>query len=339
MPPTERSSYLLTEDLGEKIEAFRHLEAPLLVPEVDSQYVVELQDGIASVLQEVLGEEHPVVRIKMRELAHEIMERVFENWGHDVLVVSTCPEIARPFNGETIEINRLVDGKGVSIGLGPRPGHLPLVDQFKRIHALSKKLDKDVVLAEDGVFEGHTMAQVIKGLQNAGVSVRGVVAGFAFSATPVKAIQDENGVMFDFVRQYGPIEDWVPDHDFIPLVPGCGKVVGESISLGNQPLYKEDVSYCVPYVYPYESGKWASIPAEKFRTFSAGCLNLAQELFKELEKLNGRDILVGDILHSSQQWVGIPHSIVMNGTATAAMKAEKNTRVLTHLKYAADECL
>lgn len=323
------SSYLLTEDLGEKITAFRHVG--LETPSPSSQLFNEIQDELADALQAAIGDDHPVKRIKMRDLSDQIIGRIPKIWGNDVLVVSTCPEIGQPSKGDTIEINRLVDKYGQGIGLGPRPGHPSLAIQFAKIAADGRAADRQIVIAEDGMFKGETMRYVVEGLQAAKADVAGVVTGFTFGEAPVHDIV-AHGVQVEVINDFGPILDWVPDHDFLPFTPGCGKVLGARVGTRLFPFYDHrHSSFSVPYIAPFGPVEsWASIPAESINKFSTRCIELTIHLFRELEKLNGREIAIADIMPSRQR-VSIPISLDVEGVHNGSGLPGNQSRVVTFL--------
>lgn len=328
-----KGSYLLTEDLGEKVTGFRHVG--LKTPGASDTFFDDIQQRLAEALERALGENHPVIRLKMRDIADGIIGEISRIYGEDVFIVSTCPEIAYPARGATIEVNRLVDNYGKALGLGSRPGHVPLSQQFKRIAYESKRSGaKNLVIAEDGMFMGETMMHVVSELIKAGVQAPSVVVGFTFSDDSIKSLLDI-GVQVDVVQDFRPILDWVPDHDFMPFIPGCGKVLGVEVR-NLSPFYDhQHATFCVPYIAPFGPvTRWASIPEEKVNSFSAECIGLTLQVFTELERLNRKDIAIGDILQSRQR-VGIPISLDEMGRAPDAHFPSKDTRVVTFLS----ECL
>ena len=85
-------SYLLTEDLGEKVTGFRHVG--LITPSASDPFFDEIQQELAAALQRAVGKEHPVVRLKMRDVADGIIGEIARVYGDDAFIVTTCPEIA-----------------------------------------------------------------------------------------------------------------------------------------------------------------------------------------------------------------------------------------------------
>ena len=330
---TTGGKYLLTEDLGEKVSAFR--QVGLVTPSPSDELFESLQDRLAAALQTAIGASNAVVRVKMRDLSDEIISAIAHTWGNDVLVVSTCPEIGQPTKGTTIEVNRLVDKLGNALGLGPRPGYGPLKEQFYAVVHEARSNDQRIVIAEDGVFKGETMRYVVNGIQDVGGDVAGVMTGFTFSRASVDEIAD-HGVKVDVIHDFGAILDWVPDHDFLPFTPGSGKVLGTAIGDRLYPFYDHlhstfSMSYIAPFA-PVE--QWASIPPANINSFSTTCIGLAIELFTELERINKRKIVVGDIVESRQR-VSIPVSLDHEDTYNGPGLPGRDSRVITFLS----ECL
>jgi hypothetical protein len=299
---TEQSStYILSMDLGEKLEAFRRIGID--APGPHDQFTRDLQSEIVDSIQTALPEVH-VEGIYMADLADEVIGSSVKMTSvlDDPLVVSSCPEIAYPAGGEELQINRLINIKGDQIGLGPRPGY-PSLD--KQITAIRQKADtRDIVIVEDGIFTGGTVRYIIQKFNEAHVRVKGVITGFNCAEHDTSWF-DSNGYDLITTKSYPKIHDWVPDHDFIPFIPGNGKVLGTDIGSDNfYPFYDHRrATYSVPYIRPFGlTEKWAGIPAESTGAVSTKCLNVALALFKEIEKRNSsHDIRIGDLMATRQR--------------------------------------
>lgn len=298
---SQKPKYILTLDLGEKLEAFKRIGID--APGPYDEFTRDLQSEIQSVVKSALPDVE-VVPIHMADLSDEVIgaSTKLTSTLDDPLVVSSCPEIAYPAGGEKLEINRLINIRGEQIGLGPRPGYPSLKTQVNRIRNMADS--RDIVIVEDGIFTGGTVRQIVKEFEAARMNIRGVVAGFSCTKTDTKWFE-ANGYDLLTGRSYDEIHDWVPDHDFIPFVPGNGKVIGVELGEGSfYPYYDHRrASYSVPYIQPFSSGsEWTSIPAEKVNEASGKFLSIAFALFKEIERRNSdRDIRVGDILSTRQR--------------------------------------
>lgn len=312
---------------------FRHVK--LEAPSPTDPFFDDIQQQLAAALQRAVGEEHPVIRLKMRDVADGIIGKIAHVYGDDAFIVSTCPEISYPAKGATVEVNRLVDNFGSPLGLGPRPGHVSLEVQFRRIVGEWRQSGtKGIVVAEDGMFMGETMMHVVSELIKAGGVVLGVVVGFTFSDDSIETL-NELGVQVDVVQDLRPILDWVPDHDFLPFIPGCGKVLGVNVR-ALFPFYDhQHATFCVPYIAPFGPvSSWASIDADKVNAFSTECILLAIKVFEKLEEMNNRTITIGDIMQSRQR-VGIPITLDKKGEYRPGTFPSKDSRVITFLS----ECL
>ena len=322
--PPSGGTYLLTEDLPDKIERFRHLG--INTPGYHSPFYGELQDRLADALQSALPSDQVVYRVKMHKLATQIASFIDSGeheWaGEDVLVVSTCPELAYPERGLSIQANRLVDFNGEYFSLvengeeqrlpvGPRPGQPPIRQQIANVVASAH--GRRIVIAEDGIFSGDTLMTLIAALRESGASVAGIVTGFRFQIGSNVAI-DETGVPVHVVHpEIDNLVEWVPDHDFLPFTPGCGKVLGCVIGQNVFPFTDHTgATFSVPYIEPFgRVAGWASIPEDNVEKFSRQCLAIARDLYAELDQLNPTLALlkISDVMLAPYQRVSIPVSV------------------------------
>jgi hypothetical protein len=305
--PTE-NTYILTLDLGEKLQAFRHLG--LEAPGPYDQYTRDIQNELVSTLQNAMPDGTKVEPVYMRDLADNVLgaaSRICDKLT-DPIILSTCPEIADPSKGVELEINRLVDSKGRNMGLGPRPGH-PSLDQQIQKHGAQLR-DKQVVIVEDGIFSGSTIRHVAQKLKDRGITTAAIVAGFKCTESSLAWLQHAD---YDLTttNKYHNVVDWIPDHDFLPFIPGCGKVIGADMGKEPFPFYDyRGANFAIPYIKPYgPSAEWASIPHAEVGNVSRKCLELASTIFKDLVKLNpDEDITIGRLL-SAKQRTSVPLAI------------------------------
>ena len=94
-----------------------------------------------------------------------------------------------------------------------------------------------------------------------------------------------------------PIEnllDWIPDHDLIPFIPNCGRVLGEATGQSFMPVRSvEGLSYAYPYILPFgKIEEWASLPIEGARDLSRLCLDVSIEIFSHV----GAEMMIGELL-------------------------------------------
>lgn len=288
------NTYIITHDLGERIRGLRLLG--LRTPDSNDSFFSEFHQKIKNAITSMLPE-ISVITYDMRELVEEVWTEALRLQRNlkDAIVVSSCAEVASPRRGHTIEINRIVDVNGDIIGLGPRPANPPLKNQVQGIAAMAD--GNPVVLVEDGAFTGTTIEFLLDSLRSGKVNVAAIVVGLCFPGA-VKRIKEvfkgELVVMKEINKPY----EWMPDHDFVPFVPNCGRVFGGPFGSDFLPFYTHDgLSYCFPYVLPFgDPVKWASIPSEHAGLFSLLCLEETLALFRMLDDMNGRQITPLDLI-------------------------------------------
>ncbi len=305
--PSGHPTYLITNDLGEKVEYLRH--TGLITPDPHSTFFTDVQSDLQRAVDQATPANVTVRSVKMNDLADDVLARALTFAKDDTLIVSTCPEIANPVRGFTLQVNRLVDFDGNSIGLGPRPGNPSIRDQILAIK--NKAGGMPIIIVEDGIFSGETMLFVIDQLRAHNVKVSAMIVGFTFpsSAATVQKIK-EAGIDFVSIEEFQNLFDWVPDHDFFPFVPSNGKVVGIPVKQGYLPFYSYDqASYSVPYLYGFcPINKWASIDDEPAKALTTFCIRATVDLYREIERSNGRTIMISDLIHAKQR-VSIPVSV------------------------------
>jgi len=289
-----KKSYILTFDLGERIESLRYVG--LKTPKADDPFFSSLHAQMKKVVSTLLPQNN-VVAYNMKSLVEDIWSKAvsIKDEIKDSVVISSCAEVSTARRGHTIEINRVVNEHGDVIGFGPRPGYASLDDQFKAIAATVD--GSSVILAEDGTFTGSTLLYLLKNLQERGVNVSAIVIGISFPLA-INAISKKfKGEVIVVEKSLQPFE-WMPDHDFLPFTPNCGRIFGGRFGNEVLPHYTHDgISYCFPYVLPFgDPVKWASIPEKNAIDFSIFCMKQTLSLYEKLESINHKNILVKDLL-------------------------------------------
>lgn len=280
----------------------------LEVPPLDSTLFTDIQQELVRMLGGLLPPGTAVRQIPMDGLAAAVLADANKVAGPDVMTVSTCLEIAAPTKGATVQINRIIGQDGDILGLGPRPGQPLLTAQMDAV--VSQAAGRRILIVEDGSFTGKTLKHVIAMLQERGGVVRGVVVGFAFPG----ALEELNGcggeVSCVEATDSASLMDWMPDYDFLPFVPNCGRPLG--VELGGQchVFYTADhASHAAPYIAPFAPvEQWASIPEDEVRAFSLRCIEMAKDMFLAIARLSRRRIMVGDLMNSWSR-VSIPYRI------------------------------
>lgn len=330
-PVSHRGTYVVTYDVASRLQSFS--SASITVPNQDDpifeNFHLRLFELLAQALPDVT-----IDTIEMSELRRKIWEQVGRRIGPNHAVLSTCPEIAsaNTMPGETLllNINRLCNADGEIIGYGPRPGFNFLKEQLDELaYTIS---GRSVILIEDGAFTGGTLRSVLKDLHDRNVHVSTLIVGFC--CTRAKAVLQE---VFDGeLVIINPIEnliDWIPDHDLIPFVPNCGRILGEQMSHSFMPVTKEGVSCSYPYILPFgKIEEWASLPTESAKTLSRFCLNSAMEIFSGLEAQSGHLITVKELLGTNPR-VSLP--VLMATFETPSLEV----RVVDFLKEMLDKIL
>lgn len=248
--------------------------------------------------------------IDTHELGKKLIQQANQlSHARDCNIVSTCPEIITQSDRvAALHVNRLVTFSGNDVGIGQRPGQPALHVQ---VDSLVKKADgNSYIIIEDGLFTGGTMCHVVKLLERAGARVVAIVAGFQFNKArqAIAALQDDQAVghpievvsVCDFQPEM--LVDWMPDHDHIPFIPNCGRVLGVNFGEFCVPYYSRNgTSYSIPYLSGYcrDLEDWTSIPLMECAHFSLTCLDLAIRLFQAIQYLNpGCELIVSDLINS-----------------------------------------
>lgn len=283
------NAYVLTCDLGSKMKALEQIG--LKMPNSDDVFYKEFDAELARRVQLLLPNTTKVYVIDMDSLAEEILVRAAQFSGANI--ASYCSGICVS-NGQSLQINRLIDDNGKSIGLGPRPGFETI-----GIDSLDKKLP--LVLVDDGVFSGDTLSAIVQKIQAAGITVEALVVGLCFPGARKRIEQDFKGEIVSILSIENPI-DWMPNHDFFLFSPNCGRVRGTNGSghLVPVPVVSNGATFSVPYLLPFIKDKtfedWTSLPASGARDFSLFCAQQVLDFFYRLERQNKKEIYIGDLL-------------------------------------------
>ncbi len=286
-------TYVVTYDVASRLQAFR--PKAVTIPRPDDLLFERFHMSLFQKIQQALPG-ITINTIEMSELRRKIWEQVeirVTDLGQQA-VLSTCPEIADlnpKSEGLLLNINRLFNTDGQLIGHGPRPGFEPLAKQYD---ALAQKIvGRSVILIEDGAFSGGTLRFVLHELNSRGITVTAIIIGFC--CTRAKFVLG-NFFQGELVIVH-PIEnllDWIPDHDLIPFIPNCGRVLGEAVGHGFMPVRSaEGFNSAYPYILPFgKIEEWASLPIEGARDLSRLCLETSIELFSRVgPKMTIRELL------------------------------------------------
>lgn len=295
-----RREFLVTLDIGEKVASFQNVG--IKTPPADDPFFRRIQCDAVDALQEALGNDIPVRTVSMSDLAGEVLSHAYRaRKTEGGLIVSTCREFAEPMKGVTLDINRMVDQSGKSLGIGPRPGADSIDEQLRviKLHAQ----DRPVVIVEDGIFSGGTVQFIVDRCRQAGIEVSQVVVGFRFpgSQERIDTLMGM-GVEVTWLEEFGDLVDWVPDHDFLPMVPNCGRILGVLPFGDPVPYYSPTrAAYSIPYLHPFSPVEdWASIPTATKRDLAKVCLSLSQQIYTKLDLMNDHKVRIEEVLAAPQ---------------------------------------
>lgn len=309
-----RGTYVVTYDVASRLQAFRPKTST--VPRPDDLLFERFHMSLFQKIQQALPG-ISIDTIDMGELRRKIWEQVDARITDpsQQVVLSTCPEISDSnpkSEGLLLNINRLFNTDGQLIGHGPRPGFEPLVKQFDD---LAKKISsRNVVLIEDGAFSGGTLRSVLHELNSRGITVTSIVIGFCCTRAKFVLEQFFRGELV-IVHPIENLLDWIPDHDLIPFMPNCGRVLGTASGQEFMPLRSaEGFSLAYPYILPFgKIEEWASLPIEGAEDLSRLCLETSIELFSRV----GPKMTIGELLEANPR-VSMP--IEIGGSVTAGFR-------------------
>ena len=164
------------------------------------------------------------------------------------------------------------------------PNDLNSVERQIRLIASSLQ-EKTIVIADDVVFSGNVLKKVITLFDKYGIKTLGIRS----------AIATKEG--YDYFNKT------------LPLGLKCGYLLGENvidqicerdfyfgIAQSGISIKKDGSIYKAPYFRPYGNPvERASIPDKYEEFFSKGCTIRSLALWKRIEELTGREILVRDL--------------------------------------------
>ena len=287
-----KGSYIITCDLKKRFSQFKHL--CIKTPDVNN-FFDDFNENLARLIQKA----HPdgeIIVLDVEEIANKILKiAVKEQQRIKGLIVSTSVDFATPRRGIVLELNRLINENGEIIGIGARPGHPSFQQQFKKIAKMTE--EKPVIIVEDGIFSGTTLNTIITELKKQYVDVALVIVGFAFPEGLKKLQSVYNGEIIA-INQFNNLIDWMPDHDFFPFAPNCGRVLGVKMNGSVLPFYNYNgVSYSVPYILPFAPiEEWASIPKDYSFSISYYCMNKAVDFYEKIDEMNGYNLTLKDVI-------------------------------------------
>ncbi len=196
--------------------------------------------------------------------------------------VVTLSSLYYPNADAHISCTRMVDTDKNSLGISHRPGANSLLRQVRMVKRLAGS--RPIIVVDDTLFHGETLTLLAK----LGFKFQAVAEYFT-EGEAVSRLESE-GVRVFSVCELISYVDVMPIHDFVPIMPNCGKVVGLK-STGGQVHhrgYPNHSSWSLPYIAPYIKAdlvtKWASIPWDFAFDFSAFAIEQSIFLAERLGK-------------------------------------------------------
>jgi len=289
-------TYILTFDLERKLRLLRSIG--IKTPDNGDSVLRDVRQHLTDAVTNCFSGQNITLRsITMDDLADEIWSRALNKKSllQNAVVVSTCLELATPRRGYTLELNRIVDIDGNIIGIGPRPGFPSIDDQLTNIAHIAT--GQPIVIVEDGSFTGNTLLYTIDAFRAKGLDVAAIVVGFIFQDARRKLENSFNGELI-VVEEMTDYLDWMPDHDFFPFTPNCGRVFGTKFGDDFLPFYTHNgASYAIPYLTTFcNMATWSGIPSDKANAFSLWCAQTTLEIYRAIDVLNGESVKIGDLL-------------------------------------------
>jgi len=274
-------TYLLTCDVPELLKSFEAIGL-----RTNAELALALDTRLHERLCRIFGDNVVVLPMcDLRQSIQQLLSSVHKNVNGIVVTNRLLhPHEATP----CLEINRLVDESGETIGLGSRPWHDHPKEQIAKIAALYGQ--GPIVILEDGSWSGHTVAQLAMDFRAHGVEVSDIICGILFQKGHQCILESGYRGRIHFASYYpdDSCKDWMPDHDFFPFLPSSGKVLGKRSNDGHQPVRENSSSVSFPYIRPYgDPVSWASIPEGDAKWFSEECLADTIGFFEDMESING----------------------------------------------------
>jgi len=274
--------YVVTEDLHTVMAQWAE-ESGFVIPDenyFDHNHLhlrQHLETALNTPTNTVLVESLPYEMIseKLNINTLNFVDRHGNLFGYDKVVsLDHIYGTALPCRHEMLEISRVVNEEGEDIGYTPRGNYKSIEEQ---VAILSQGIES-VLLVDDGLWTGKTVEHIINLFNSNKIEVVGVVVG-------VRINKGELPFLYKAVETYDrfrPVLDWVCERDFFFGAPYGGRSVAGYTRIG---MY-----------YPSNSvtlSNWASVNDDgAFRQF---CLQASIDLFRRIEKLSSKPVLLGDL--------------------------------------------
>jgi len=168
-----------------------------------------------------------------------------------------------------------------------QPNNKYLVDeQINKLSYLFRRLGiKEIIIADDVVFSGTVLRNIINRFKNNNISVIGI-------RTCISTYES-----YRYFNQYLPLGlkcqylmsdqviDQICERDFYFGIAGSGISITRNNEVFKAPYFR-------PYGNPVER---SSIPIEYEKWFSLTCLRRSLDLWEEINRLNNKDFLISEL--------------------------------------------
>ena len=156
----------------------------------------------------------------------------------------------------------------------------------EQINRIAKNIrSKKIILADDVIFSGSVLRNIIYRFKKLGIDVVGVISsicssdGYDYFSNNLRY-----GVLTNYVMSNDVI-DQICERDFYFGIAGSGIMIDTNNGLVKAPYFK-------PYGNPCER---ASIPEQFEEYFSRGCLERSICLWEEIDKIKGVNTFIGEL--------------------------------------------
>lgn len=203
-----------------------------------------------------------------------------------------------------LDATRTVDSNLNNTGLGSRALEITLERQIGQLAA--KQTGKVIALADDVIFEGKTMLQLVQKLRSKGVAVDAIYSGITIKEG--KELLELNGIRVDSLIVYDQVIDEICERDFVVGSPYSGRSV----------VNDKGITEGAPYLYPFGKPiEWASIPPEEAINFSLFALSQSLQLWAKTEQLSRKSIPTQQV---AKPVFGLPEGKSMSGAIAEVIK-------------------
>lgn len=270
--PAANPPYVVTDDLELVFDDLSMLGDR----KPDKAHVEEASNRIISSLDSIFPK---VERIPASRIAGYLEDRVEKSSLPVVSLTALLPASERVISLEFSRSAKLVTGLNgdfnfEDVGLLPRFQDRKCINhQFEDVAQIIQACGvREVTIADDVVFSGGTVLDVVEKLAAFDIAVRSILASVSMKKAVARLGVQNIAVESDFV--YEDVIDEVCMRDFIVGAPG-----------GGRNIVREDGSYAAaPYINPFGSiENWASIDIKDAPAHSKACLEAAAKLWQAID--------------------------------------------------------